>query len=199
MDRNVRLFRSACLVSASLVLGPANVRERNDPTYYTSIHAAVEWMLLAARFPILLSGLVEALLRGDDFPPSSFPPSSSSFPPAPAPAAAPAAAAASVNGNNSSSSKNDDGDEIMDDDGHANVTNPDRGSDGGGGGGANGTGSAAIDRLLDASSCHGSGVEVSWKELAAPAARVWGACRPCDPTELRALDAILDDIFRVRL
>ena len=107
--------------------------------------------------------------------------------------------------NNSSSSNDDDGDDIMNDGGSSNIANSDRiGSSGGGiGGGGDGRASgasiAAIDRLLDASSCNGKGVRVSWKHAAAPTSRVRTACRPCAPNQLLALDTILGDVLRVRL
>eukprot|EP00752_Nemacystus_decipiens_P017248 g15452.t1 len=35
----------------------------------------------------------------------------------------------------------------------------------------------------------------SWEDLAAPAARLWAACRPAGPAELEALDEVLGDVF----
>ena len=36
----------------------------------------------------------------------------------------------------------------------------------------------------------------SWEDLAAPAARLWAACRPSGPAELEALDEVLGGVFR---
>lgn len=144
-----------------------------------------------ARFPILLNGLVETLLRGDSFPPS---------PAASAATAATAAADSSdgdeiMDGGHKNASKFDHGDASKfdhdDEEGGLNISNDvDRGGE------KNGA-TASKDCLLDASCCHGT--EVSWKDLEAPAARVWAACRPCDPNQLRIIDAIFGEIFRVRL
>lgn len=35
----------------------------------------------------------------------------------------------------------------------------------------------------------------SWEDLAAPAARLWAACRPSCPAQLEALDEVLGDMF----
>lgn len=126
------------------------------------------------RFPILLNGLVEVLLRGDDFP-----------------RAHPSAAAAADS--SSDSDEGTDGDrknasKFVNGDDDLNTSDFDRG-------GKN-SDAAPKDHLLDAS-CDGTGV--SWQDLADPAARVWAACRPCDANQLRAIDAIFGEMFRVRL
>lgn len=41
--------------------------------------------------------------------------------------------------------------------------------------------------------CDG-GEGVAWEGLAAPAARLWAACRPSDPAQLNVLDKVLGDI-----
>lgn len=43
--------------------------------------------------------------------------------------------------------------------------------------------------------CGGSGGGTAWEGLAAPAARLWAACRPSDPAQLDVLDKVLGEIF----
>lgn len=125
---------------------------------------------------------MEVLLRGDNFPPP---------PPTAAAAGNTTDGGEAMNGSPKNASKFDHGDGGLNTSnfypGGRNTSNFDSG--------AEKTGAASKDRLLDAS-CDRTGV--SWQDLAGPAARVWAACRPCDPSQLRAIDAIFGDIFRVR-
>lgn len=134
----------------------------------------------AVRFPLLLRGLVEAVLRGESLPPR---PSD--------------ATGDNDDGKNTTNGEGRDGA-----DANNALGDGARGSSGGGvnlyGDGAAGgaaTTTGAKDSLLDPWSAGGG---IAWADLAAPAARLCAACRPLGPAQLDVLDRVLGDIFQRR-
>lgn len=132
----------------------------------------------AVRFPLLLRGLVEAVLRGESLPPR---PSD--------------ATGDRDDGSNTTHGEGRDGADTNNALGEGT-----RGRSGGGvnlyGDGAVGgttTTTGAKDSLLDPWSEDGG---IAWADLATPAARLCAACRPLGPTQLDVLDRVLGDIFQ---
>ncbi|CAM9250981.1 unnamed protein product [Ectocarpus sp. 12 AP-2014] len=131
------------------------------------------------RFPLLLRGLVEAVLRGESLPPR---PSD--------------ATGDNDDGNNTTNGEGRDGADT-----NSALGDGTRGSSGGGGVNLDGDGAAggaatttgAKDSILGQWS---EGGGIAWADLAAPAARLCAACRPLGPAQLDVLDRVLRDIFQ---
>ena len=121
------------------------------------------------RFPALLSGLVLAVLRGEESGPDD-----------------------RRGSNNTNTVAIDDGEES--DDGNDNVG----GTVGCRGGGETEFPAKApqlLDPLFDGL---GGGVSFAWEDLAAPAARLCAACQPFDAVQVDVLDKVIGDIYRRR-
>lgn len=114
---------------------------------------------------MLLKGLVETVLRGEDLLPGTVP--------------APTADGSITNNPHTSEEANGTGDGGYRD----GITDPRTGSP---------SPTAVKDPLLDAWSDGGG---VAWEDLAAPAAALCAACSPWDSAQLAVLDGVLGEIF----
>lgn len=123
---------------------------------------------LPTRFPRLLRGLVDAVMRGGE----------------------------TLLGGQSATicyrDANDNGGDA-DSDGSSTTTPPDGTTTGDGAPPPSGAATSSAKDPTVTDPWRGDG---SWEDLAAPAARLWAACLPSGPAELEALDMVLGDVFR---